>query len=92
MLHIGDNGEYCLVKLSTNRIVWANLLSDTERSNCTSVFVETAGDIQVHLCLITQANFNAYHHSTPTEKAALRSCPNTKVIADLATGRDSPQQ
>lgn len=44
------------------------------------------------LCLITRANFNAYHHSTPTEKAASRSCPNTKVITDLATGGDSPQQ
>lgn len=37
-------------------------------------------------CLIARANFNAYHHSTPTVKAALRSCPNMKVITDLATG------
>ena len=38
------------------------------------------------LCLTAWANFNAYHHSTPTEKAALRSCPNMNVITDLATG------
>lgn len=37
-------------------------------------------------CLIARANFNAYHHSTPTVKAALRSCLNMKVITDLATG------
>lgn len=89
MLHIGDNGENCLAKSIANRVVQANFLSDAERPRW------LCWDCAWHpgtLCLIAQANINAYHHSTPTEKAASRSCPNTKAIADLATGRDPPQR
>lgn len=44
------------------------------------------------MCLITLANFDAYHRSTPTEEAVLRSCLDMHALTDLAAGRDSPPQ